>query len=175
MSEIREALTPYSLSPIPGPKPHSRKGTVELLLGVRPVPDLGLLTTSIAGNADTPIIQRTWGLFGGSTAYGPNFQFSPYMRARNYFTGVLLHIAVTLLPIFLALKPIRMLLKTIVTAPGEGPDKVAQGKERIEYRAVAVADVDGPAVKRAYCRAQYSGGMYYRKLLHISFSSSLIN
>lgn len=97
------------------------------------------------------------------------------MRARNFFTGTLLHFAITFLPVFLLFKPVRTLLKRFVTAPGDGPDKTAQGKERIQYRALAIADVDGPAVKRAYSTARYNGGMYYRKSLSALLNLSVAN
>lgn len=159
LQEIQAASRPYALSPIPGPKVQCNKSLAEKILGVRSVPDLGTLTTSLGGAADKPIVQRSWGLLDG--AYGPNFLFSEYMRTRNYFTGVLLHIAFTLAPLLLIFKPVRMLIKKFVTAPGEGPDKNAQKKERVEYRAVATADLGAGLMKRAYSRAQYNGGMYY--------------
>lgn len=83
------------------------------------------------------------------------------MRVRNAFMGFMLHIALTFAPVFLLFRPVRSLLKMFVTAPGEGPDRVAWGKDRLEYRAVATADGEGG--ERAYCKAKYEGGMYYCK------------
>lgn len=155
-------MSPYGLSPIPGPKIQERRGLAERFLGVRSVPDLGTLTTSIASTSDAPIVQRTWGLLGGSSAYGPKFQFKEFMRTRNYVTGVFVHLALTILPAFLLIKPLRSLLKRFVFAPGEGADEAAQAKERIEYRAIAKPDMDNPT-SHAFSRVRYNGkgGIYY--------------
>jgi len=54
-----------------------------------------------------------------------------------------------------------VVVRRFVLKPGEGPTKEAQKKERIEYRGVAVADLEGVRVKRAFCKAKYDGGMYF--------------
>lgn len=87
---------------------------------------------------------------------------------RNAFTGFFLHVALAFAPIFLLFGPVRSLLKKLVTAPGEGPDKTAWSKEWIEYKAVATADAEGG--KRAFGRVKYNGGMYYCKSFLLSLS-----
>ncbi len=56
------------------------------LTGVRNVPDLGTLTTSLQGGADKPIVYRSSTLL--KEIYGSNFHFSPWVTVRNAFMGV---------------------------------------------------------------------------------------
>lgn len=100
LSTVREIFNHYSLldlvksgspsatCPVALPK-HPSPGILQRLLGIRTVPDLGTLTTSIQASADTPIIYRSWGLhLLGGESYGPNFSFSPHMVGPHAF-GVL--------------------------------------------------------------------------------------
>jgi short subunit dehydrogenase-like uncharacterized protein len=158
-SEIRSAHAPYALSPIPGPKVPSRKSWFATIFGPTSIPDLGTLTTSIAAMADTPIIQRSWGLLH----YGPKFHFSAYMRVRNYFTGICVHFGLILGMVLLSLKPFRWLLSKYVYAPGTGATKEQTSKERIEYRAIGKSEswTKESGEKRAFVQARYEGSLYY--------------
>lgn len=124
--------------------------------------DLGVLTTSIQGAADATIVNRSWGLLGSGEYYGPRFQFSPYMRARNILTGALIHFALALGTLSLLLPPVRWALKKMVFQPGEGVSKEVAKRERIEYRAVATSDSSDPAdPHRIEGRAAWEGGLYH--------------
>lgn len=162
LKQISASLAPYALSPVPGPSTRSSTSWLTALLGITSVSDLGLLTTSVAASTDRPQVHRSWGLIGSGNVYGPNFQFNEYMKTRNYLTGVLLHIGLTIAMLLLTLKPVRWLLEKMVYAPGEGAEKEQTKKESLEYRAIANADVEGVPIPRAFGRVRYEGGLYYR-------------
>lgn len=162
--EIAATAKPFSLSPIPGPTSHSSVSLLTRILGIRTHPMLGLLTTAIQAPVDTPIVQRSWGLLGGAKLYGPNFFYEQYMRTTSYARGIALHFAIKIGILLLAIPPVRWFLKKLIYAPGDGPAEEESKTYRVEYRAVAVADVPTPpsAPKpRAYCRAWFEGGMYH--------------
>lgn len=166
LKELIEAGKPYSISPIPGPKVKSKAPWYTPLIGIRSVSDLGTLTTSLTSSANAPVVQRTWGLLHDTPeTYGDKFYYSEYMKARNVFLGIVVHIAFALTMLFLALKPVRWLVAKKVYQPGEGVDRESAKKERIEYRGIAEVEDGG----RAFVRAQYDGGLYYRKFV-IPFS-----
>lgn len=154
--QVDAAQRPYALSPIPGPK--STPSLLDHLFGVRIVRDLGTLATSIGGLTDEPIVQRTWGLLSGS--YGPNFQVREMGRARNLFTAVLMHWAITLGYVALGLPFLRRWLKTKVTQPGDGPTKDDMKHDYFEYRGIGVPDVEKAGGPRAFCKLKYMGPLY---------------
>lgn len=79
LPQIARAAAPNATCPIALPK-YSPTGWLQTLLGIRSVPDLGTLTTSIQAASDVPIVYRSWGLLTqGGDSYGPNFKFSPHM------------------------------------------------------------------------------------------------
>ena len=124
----------------------------------------GTQTTSIQGYADTPIVYRSWGLLTSEDlkgeSYGPNFKFSPHFTVRNAFVGVMVHITITLMPLVLALPPVRWLMaKLVVFQPGQGPSREDAKRDRIEYRALGISDGDTP--QRAFARLQFAGSMYH--------------
>lgn len=123
LGQVAESTKPWSMCPVPPPaqdrQPH-KKTLFEKLLGVREVSGLGVLTTSIQGTPDSTIVHRSWGLLGGGEYYGERFQFSPYMRARNVFTGVLMHVSLIVGVLALLLPPVRWLLRNFVYQPGQG-------------------------------------------------------
>lgn len=162
IKDIVAAGAPYSISPIPGPTTKSKAPWYSSLIGVRSVSDLGTLTTSPTTAANLPIIQRSWGLLHGTSQdYGNTFYYSEYMKARNAFLGVVQHVALTTLMLVLLLKPVRSFIAKFVTAPGSGPDREDTKRERVEYRGTAEVEGEG----RVFVRAQYEGGLYYRKLI----------
>jgi len=160
LSEIAAAHAPYALSPIRGPQNAPSMSYFTRIFGIRFVPDLGTLTTYLGASADTPIVQRSWGLLGDAKVYGPNFRFSEYMRTRNIVTGIFLHFGLLLAGMLLILRPVRWLAKRVVLSPGEGPASENSKSNGVEYRAVGYPDVNYPDASRAYCRAVYKGGMY---------------
>lgn len=156
LKELRAAFTPYALSPIPGPKTVDPTTWVTKLFGARTVPDLGILTTSLAGSSDAQIVQRSWGLLG----YGPKFRFAPYMKARNYLTAVLAHFALATGTLFLVIPLFRKIAKKYVYQPGDGPTKEQTKNDRFEYRGIGTPDVSMASPPRAYCRLQFEGSLY---------------
>jgi short subunit dehydrogenase-like uncharacterized protein len=162
LPEITASSKPFALSPIPGPSSHSTASLLTKILGIRTHPVLGLLTTAIQAGADTPIVQRTWGLLGGAKLYGPNFYYEQYMRTTSWLRGIALHFAIKVGILLLVIPPVRWLLKKLIYAPGDGPTEEEFKTHRAEYRAVAIADVATPGPKpRAFCRVWYEGGIYY--------------
>jgi short subunit dehydrogenase-like uncharacterized protein len=160
LKELQAAHAPYSISPIPGPKTPSPTPFLTKILGVRNVPDLGILTTSLGRVSDTPIVERSWGLLGGSSFYGPNFHFSEYMRVRNTFAAVFTHLAILTGSLLLAIPLFRTIARKYVYAPGDGPTKKEAEKYMLEYRGVATPDVKTKTKTRAWCKARYDGSVY---------------
>lgn len=158
--QLGAANAPYALSPIPGPKTKNPKPWITKLFGVRVVPDLGILTTSIGASADQPIIQRSWGLLGGNSFYGPNFRWGEYSKARNYLTAVLMHYGLFAGMLFLAVPIFRKFARRFVYQPGDGPTKEEYKNDRFEYRGIATPDVQTANPPRAFCRAYFNGSLY---------------
>jgi hypothetical protein len=164
VSELAASFAPFALSPIPGPQSKSSASVFTKIFGVRTVPDLGTLTSSIQGRADTPIVQRSWGLLGGAKLYGPNFYFEQYSHARNYFQGIMAHFGLAITTVLIAFAPVLWLVKKFVYAPGDGPTAEEARSDRIEYQGIAYPDIAVPNPQRAYCRAYFEGSMYGCKL-----------
>lgn len=167
LKEIAEGFKPYALSPAPNPKAQSQKPSLwTIIFGLRSVPNLGLVTTFLAGSSDKAIVERSWGLFSQTPSkkdefYGPNFSFSEHLKTRNWLVGVLIHWALGLSSLlFITLPPLRKLVKKFVYVQGTGPDYEQAKKDRIEYRAVATPDAGKDVGKVAYCRAWFFGSMY---------------
>jgi hypothetical protein len=98
MSQIAEAVKPWALSPVEG----VRCGRSTSLLGLRTVPDLGILTVSPMAKVDRSTVHRTWGLLDGGKAYGANFRFNEYIRVRYAFIGIIIRVlyGVTIMGLF---------------------------------------------------------------------------
>ncbi|OBR14322.1 Saccharopine dehydrogenase [Colletotrichum higginsianum IMI 349063] len=182
LSQVREQHKPYALSPVPNrSKGQSQTSLLTKLVGLRNVPNLGLMTTSIAGMTDTPIVQRTWGLFATLPSrekqfYGPNFSFHEYMRAKGYLRGIAIHWALAFFGLLLATAaPFRKLVRMFVYQPGEGPDKEACKKDEIEYRGTAIPDRGSETgYPQAFCRAWYNGSMYYLTAVLLAQAASTL-
>lgn len=123
LSHFAKSSQPWSLCPVQPPQQLPGRPLLERLTGLRTVPDLGVLTTSLQGPADIPIVHRTWGLIDGGKFYGPNFHMSCYQKARNLLQGFGIHLAITFGFLAVLLPPVRWLLKHFVYAPGQGPSK----------------------------------------------------
>lgn len=123
IAEIREAIRPFALSPVPHPHPNGpSKSLFEILFGVRTVPGLGVQTDSLQVALDRAIVGRSWGLFDSGRYYGDHFSFTEKLRARNTLIATLTHFAMVLAALSILLSPIRALLKKLVYQPGEGPE-----------------------------------------------------
>lgn len=152
-------MSPWALSPVRGLK--GSKSSVTKIFGLRFVPQLGTLTTSPFGTPNTAIVQRSWGLLDGGDLYGSNFNYEEYMRVSSGVIGVGVHFAITLFPLALSIAPVRWLLKKLVYAPGEGPEREMADKDILEYRAIGTAEQDTTHPKKAMARFRYEGGVYY--------------
>ena len=161
LKQIGKSSGSWATSPVPGPQMQSSGSLVSRLLGVRSVPDLGMLTTSISAAPNIAIVQRSWGLFDGGKLYGSKFQYQEYMRVRNSIVGVALHFAFTFAGLALIFPPVRWLAKKFLYAPGEGADKDTTRHEYLEYRAVATADQEGLNPRRAFAKLRWDGGLYH--------------
>lgn len=167
LKEITTAHSPFALSPVPNPKATTQTSPLsQKLTGLRIVPNLGVLTTFLAGDSDRAIVQRTWGLFSQIPSrkdefYGPNFAFSEHLKARNWLSGVLVHWGLMAAQIlFVTLPPLRWLVKKFVYQAGQGPEVEQAKKDEIEYRAVGAPDGGKDTGKAAFCHAWWRGSMY---------------
>jgi short subunit dehydrogenase-like uncharacterized protein len=123
LSHLAKSMTPWSLSAITPPQHSSSKSLKESLTGVRTDPDLGILTDSLQGPSDIPIVNRSWSLYDGGKLYGPKFKVSIYTKTSSQLQGFLIHLAMTFGFAALFIPPVRWLLKRFVYQPGQGPTK----------------------------------------------------
>lgn len=123
LSHLAKSMSPYSLSVCHNNPSHPSRPFLEQLTGLRTVPDLGLLTDSIQGPSDIPIVNRTWSLYDNGNYYGRKFKVNAYMKARNSLQGFLIHLALTFGMVALLLPPVRWAVKKFVYQPGEGLGK----------------------------------------------------
>jgi short subunit dehydrogenase-like uncharacterized protein len=122
--ELAKSFQRWGLSTVPAPQQSHRRPIWEWLTGQRMEHGLGgLLTSSIQGPTDIPLVHRSWSLFKEGQFYGPNFYLSAHMRAKTLARGLLVHFALTFGFLFLLFPPIRWLLQRLVTQPGDGPSK----------------------------------------------------
>ncbi|KAL9608630.1 MAG: hypothetical protein Q9167_006551 [Letrouitia subvulpina] len=179
LDELKKSSKPFALSPIPGPKSVTSAPFITKILGIRTVPDLGTLTTSIAAAPNVAIVERTWGLLGGKEFYGPSFQYQEYSRARNKFAGVMAHFVITLVLNALTIPPLRWLLQIVahnVYAPGQGPSKEDTTGDSLELRAIAEADQQTSKPKRAMAKFRWQGGLYHlTALLAVEAAMVILN
>ena len=161
IGEILQATKPWAMSPINKGKVNDTVPLLTRYLGIRSVPGLGTLTTSVSGSTDRAIVHRSWGLMNEGETYGPKFQFYEYMAVRNKLVGVAVYVSIAIGMAALALSPVRWLLRKLVYAPGQGPSKAETRLEHVEYRAIATADRFGQQSGRAFARMRWNGGMYH--------------
>lgn len=167
IKELIEAHAPYAISPIPGPKTRHFESLTTTLLGIKVVPDLGILTTSLGAGANVPIVQRSWGLLGGASNYGPNFRYGEYLKARNHLIAILYHFTFRLMLLFLILPGATTLARKFILQPGEGPSKEKGDKDLFEYRGIGVPDIKDSKRPRAFSSLRYEGSIYKCKLIFL--------
>ncbi|OAQ70339.1 saccharopine dehydrogenase [Pochonia chlamydosporia 170] len=168
LKEVIAATKPFAMSPIPhtsGAKPPT--SLLQSILGVTSLPNLGVVTTSLAGKTDLAVVTRTWGLLHEIPSrkkefYGPRFTWTEYFKARNWFHGMTVHFALAIGSLLLVfVPPFRGLVRRFVYQPGEGVSREDMEKEEVEYRGTASPDVESnPTKKQAFCRAWFHGGLY---------------
>ncbi|KAI9712084.1 MAG: hypothetical protein M1820_001793 [Bogoriella megaspora] len=173
ISHIVKSSKPYALSPVvplkkttkPQAKTSFWTSFLQKLTGVRTVPRLGRLTTSVSGGTDRTIVYRSWGLDNAGTTYGPNFRFSPYMRARNYLHGMIMRNLLGLGTLLLFLKPFRWLMKRFTYQPGQGPTREQTKKDEFICKALATADTStasgGAPSPEALATLHWKGSFYH--------------
>ena len=161
LKQIGKSSGSWATSPVPGPKTRGTRSWVSKLLGIRSVPGLGTLTTSVTAAPNIAVVQRSWGLLDGGKLYGSNFQFHEYMRVRNSVVGIALHFALAFAGMALIFPPVRWLAKKLIYAPGEGADKNTARHEFLEYHAVATPDQEGLNSRRAFAKLRWNGSLYH--------------
>lgn len=159
--ELSESIKPWALSPIPGPTSGKTISLYNRIFGVRVVPNLGILSSSLAAKPNEAIVQRSWGLLDSGKFYGSKFTFHEYQRAGSKLSGFASNLAIALGLFLVTLSPFRWLIKKFVHPPGQGPSKESHQKELLDYRATAIADEIGPQPHRAFSRFRWEGGIYY--------------
>ena len=107
LKQIRKSSSSWVTSPITGPKSQSSDSWISNLLGIRSVPGLGTLITSISAASNVPVVQRSWGLLDGGKLYGSRFQYKEYMRVRNSVVGIAIQFAVAFAVSALIFPPVR--------------------------------------------------------------------
>lgn len=160
LKQIGKSSGSWATSPVPGPSPQSSPSWVSKLLGIRSVPGLGTLATSISAAPNIAVVQRSWGLFDAGKLYGSRFQYNEYMRVRDSVVGVALHFALAFAGLALIFSPVRWLAKRYLYVPGEGADKEVTRHEYLECHAVATADEDGLNPRRAFAKLRWDGSLY---------------
>ena len=161
LTQIRDAASGnWSTSPVKRTPPEYPIPLSSRLFGVRTIPHLGIVTTSLNAPPNVATVQRTWGLLDGGKYYGPNFQYHEYMTVPNFFVGAAFHLALTVGALALVLSPVRWLFKKFIYAPGQGPTKDAALKDSLEFRAIATADQDVGKPRQALGRVRYDGSIY---------------
>ena len=150
---IGKSTQQWALSPRPGPK-HSPAPLLRRLFGVRNDPDLGLVTTSLFGATDAPIVERSSGLLN----YGPQFRYAEFSSVSNRFFGAAMHLGLIFGATLLTLRPVRWLLKKLSYAPGDGPSQESAKDDHAELRGVAKAATEPE--RRISGRLRWDGSFY---------------
>ncbi|EKV16039.1 Saccharopine dehydrogenase / Homospermidine synthase [Penicillium digitatum] len=156
MSELSKTMTPFSLAASPPPKNIPGESILEKVFGVRSIPDLGTVTTSLSGVCDMSIVHRSSSLM--PELYGQKFFFRQFMSVRNVMIGVAFHVGFLVVVSLLALPPVRWLVQKFVFAPGTGPRREDSANDFLEYHAIATTESASP--QRVFGKITYHGGMY---------------
>lgn len=182
LDEVQAAGKPYAASPIPH-KGHGRpyRSLLTKIFGSQYIPDLGMLSTSVAAITDAATVERTWGLLSSTPSrkdefYGPNFTWMQCFRVRNWLHGVVLHWGIMFGSFLLVMFPfVRTLVRKYVYQPGQGPTRQEMEREEVEYRGFAKPDDESMEKKKAFCTATFRGSMYYRKSASASSRCAFAN
>ncbi|KAH8841356.1 hypothetical protein MCOR27_000951 [Pyricularia oryzae] len=167
---MAELSKPFALSPVPQPSPpKDQVSLLTRLTGLRNFPLIGLVTTSLMGGANKPIVERTWGLQQTESAlrdysYGPNFSYNEYNRAHGRLFGFAVHLVINVgLPLLTVLWPLRSLLRLLIPyKSGEGPSRETSARQKTTFRAIARPDMPpGSCDKMAFAKADFNGSMYH--------------
>ena len=160
LKEVAKSAGTWASSPVPRIGPKDGPSLISKLFGVRKVPGLGTLTTSLAASPNIATVQRSWGLLDGGKLYGPNFTYHEYLGVRNTAIAVAVHFAFVFVSLAAAIPPLRWLAKRYYYAFGSSPSQDTSN-EALEFRAIATADQRGPHPRRAFARFRWEGSVYY--------------
>ena len=114
-SHLKESIKPLALC-VDGVKP-TDKPLAFGVSGTKKIADVGLLTDSIIGIADTGLVYRSWSLM----EYGERFGYFTGMKAANRVSGFLWHTGLMASLPMLLVSPVRKLITSVLPSPGEGP------------------------------------------------------
>ncbi|KAI1074109.1 hypothetical protein F5B20DRAFT_574351 [Whalleya microplaca] len=177
--EVAKSHKPYALSPVSNQARPPKASLLSKFTGLHTIPNLGLLSTSIAARANAAIVQRSWGLFKEEPSlqkefYGPNFTYREYMKPRHFASGIAMHYSLIVGGMLLMFcSPFRKIVRRYVYKPGEGPSREDSAKDYIEFRGVATPDVEPKSDKQVACKAYYHGSLYLPPfLLNIEMATS---
>ncbi|KAF1812626.1 hypothetical protein P152DRAFT_458447 [Eremomyces bilateralis CBS 781.70] len=159
--QLGTSMRPFGLSPVPRPRATAtRPGTLlTKLFGYFRHPDIGTLTSWTMAATNEAIVGRSWGLFDGGKHYGGSFRFGEFRKVRNVVVAMIMHFGLAFIASLVAFPPARKLIQKLVVQPGSGPDPETTKGNRLEYRAVAVADTSPP--RKALAKFSYEGDGYY--------------
>ena len=160
LKEVAKSAGTWASSPVPRIGPQDGPSLISKLFGVRRVPGLGTLTTSLAASPNVATVQRSWGLLDGGKLYGPNFTYHEYLGVRNTAIAVVVHFAFVFVSLAMVVPPIRWLAQRFSYLL-QGPPTYDTSNEALEFRAVATADQDSPNPRRAFARLRWEGSVYY--------------
>jgi hypothetical protein len=131
------------------------------------------MSTCPTGDVDASVVERTWGLLSqlkghrSQEFYGDNFRWLQLSATSSWIAGVVKNVAIVVgSALLFFFPPLRMILRKMLTQPGQGPSREATAKERIEFRGVARPDRGEFKGKAAYGRVLWKGGMYDCMCLH---------
>lgn len=156
LKKLANDMKPFAMAPLsPGPLSKGPKASFPYnLFGLLSIPQLGgVQTFGPMAAIDVAQVHRSWGLYESyarktgqsDLAYGPNFHFTEFMRAKNAFAGIMVKVGFGLFGMLMAFPLTRMILKPLIKkflipAPGEGPSKEKMKGDYVSYRALGVAD-----------------------------------
>ncbi|KAI0181089.1 hypothetical protein GGR52DRAFT_18471 [Hypoxylon sp. FL1284] len=164
--KVAKSHKPYALSPAKNPKQPPKTSLLSKLTGLYSIPNLGLVSTSVTSGTNRAVVHRTWGLCKQEPSlykhfYGPNFTYREFITAKNFAKGIMMHYSLIFGSMLLMFcPPFRKIMRKYVYQPGEGPSKEDQKKEYVQFQGVATPDVQPNIGKQAWCKAEFSGGMY---------------
>ena len=157
LAQIADSVKPWALSPIPGPRSNPNPWQAKFL-GIRTVPELGVLTTGLTAITNTMIVQRSWYLLDHGNYYGQNFSYKEYATVKNRVIGILVHFTIALVTLALTLPFVRWLARKLVYQPGTGPARESTHNDRTEWRAVGVAD--SSQLQKGFAKLAFHGSGY---------------
>lgn len=160
LKEVAKSAGTWASSPVPRTGPEDGPSLTSKLFGVRKVPGLGTLTTSLAASPNVATVQRSWGLLDGGKLYGPNFSYHEYLGVRNTAIAVVVHFTFIFVSLVMVIPPIRWLAKRF-SYLFQSPPTHDTSNEALEFRAIATADQSCPKPRRAFARLRWEGSVYY--------------